>query len=127
MPAAPSEATAAGLIEKLAAGDRRALGRAISIVESKREQAAELVREAFPRVRSAPIVGITGPSGAGKSTLVDGLTSIFRQEGATVGVLEEGAGGFIYIEEIVNFLISGMVAWWGWVQGSRELQRRLRR
>ncbi|MGI9261888.1 MAG: hypothetical protein ACR2QR_07620 [Woeseiaceae bacterium] len=44
----------------------------------------------------------------------------------SVGVLEEGADAFIHFEEIVNFVISGSVAWWGWQRGSSEIQRWLR-
>lgn len=43
----------------------------------------------------------------------------------SAGVLEKGADGIIYSEEIMNFMISGMVAWWGWQRGSTEIQRRL--
>ena len=45
----------------------------------------------------------------------------------SAGLMEEGTVAFIYPEEIGNFVISGFAAYWGWVEGSRELQRRLRR
>ncbi len=44
----------------------------------------------------------------------------------SVGVLEQGEDGFVYIEEIFNFIISGFAAWWGWQRGSRQLQKQLR-
>ena len=84
---APSEAAFEELVERLAGGDRRALAQAISVVEDGGRESAELIRSAFPRAKDAPIVGITGPSGAGKSTLVDGLTEVYRADGATIGVL----------------------------------------
>ncbi len=82
-----AEAAPAEIVERIAAGDRRALARAISAVENGTEASEDFVREAFPRVGSAPIVGITGPSGAGKSTLVDALTKAYRDDDVSVGVL----------------------------------------
>ena len=70
----------------MANGDRRALARAISLVENGRDSAA-LIRSAFPLAKGAPIVGITGPSGCGKSTLVDDLTATYRADDCTIGVL----------------------------------------
>jgi len=77
----------AGAVERLAAGDRRVLARAITAVENRSAISAELIGLAFPRARTAPVVGVTGPSGAGKSTLVDVLTAAYRAEDTTVGVL----------------------------------------
>ena len=75
------------MVDRLAAGDRRALARAISVVESGAENAAALIKEAFPRAGGAPVVGITGASGAGKSTILDGLTHAYRADAVTVGIL----------------------------------------
>lgn len=44
----------------------------------------------------------------------------------SVGVMEAGADGLIHLEEIVNFIIAGAAAWWGWQRGSTELARRFR-
>lgn len=44
----------------------------------------------------------------------------------SVGVMEHGADGLIHVEEILNFVISGSMAWWGWQRGSREIQKQLR-
>lgn len=79
--------TRSDLVERLVRGDRRALARAISRVESGGPDAAELVKEAFPEALQVPLVGITGPSGSGKSTLVDALTTLYREAGETVGIL----------------------------------------
>lgn len=59
------------------------------------------------------------------------LTALILQTGVRVmspsaGLLEGGDGGFVHVEEIVNFVIAGSAAWWGWQRGSRELQRQLR-
>jgi LAO/AO transport system kinase len=82
------EATqASAIIDRVAAGNRRALAQAITAIESSGPGATALIKEAFPRVAAAPVVGITGPSGSGKSTLVDCLTATFRAEGVSVGVL----------------------------------------
>jgi LAO/AO transport system kinase len=82
-------AKAAGkdLAKRLLDGDRRALARAITLVENGDEQGWELVREVFPRTGNATIVGLTGAPGAGKSTLLGALTKLRRAQGKTIGVL----------------------------------------
>jgi putative protein kinase ArgK-like GTPase of G3E family len=59
------------LAERLLAGDKRALARAISLVEDDDPRGWALVREVYPRTGRATIVGFTGAPGAGKSTLGD--------------------------------------------------------
>jgi LAO/AO transport system kinase len=75
------------LAQRLLAGDRRALARAISLVEDDRPEGWELVREVYPHTGSAAVVGFTGPPGVGKSTLIGALTRARREAGRTVGVL----------------------------------------
>ncbi len=75
------------LAERLLAGDKRALARAISLVEDDRPEGWELVREVYPQTGKASIVGFTGPPGVGKSTLLGALTKAERERGRTVGVL----------------------------------------
>jgi LAO/AO transport system kinase len=77
----------AGLVERVIAGDPRAVARAISRVEDGRAEGDDLVRALFPRTGHAYLIGVTGPPGAGKSTLVDQLIRRFRRDGVTVGVL----------------------------------------
>jgi LAO/AO transport system kinase len=77
----------APLSERLLEGDRRALARAISLVENDRPEGWELVREVYPHTGKAEVVGFTGPPGVGKSTLIGALTKARRQAGRTVGVL----------------------------------------
>jgi LAO/AO transport system kinase len=86
MPHAPAEDTAA-LAQRLLAGDRRALARAISLVEDDSPEGWELVREVYPHTGQAAVFGFTGPPGAGKSTLIGALTRARREAGRTVGVL----------------------------------------
>ena len=71
----------------MAAGDPRAIARAISLVEDETSAGAELVKHLYPRAGRAYLVGITGPPGAGKSTLVDRLTAVIRAAGLTVGII----------------------------------------
>jgi LAO/AO transport system kinase len=75
------------LASRLLAGDRRALARAISLVENDRPEGWELVREVYPETGRAEVVGFTGPPGVGKSTLIGALTKARREAGRTVGVL----------------------------------------
>lgn len=75
------------LIERLLAGDARAVARAISKVEDGSRGAAELMKAVFPRTGRGLIVGITGSPGAGKSSLVDKLALLYRQRGERVGIV----------------------------------------
>ena len=84
----PSTAKHSGtLAERLLAGDRRALARAISLVEDDRPEGWELVKEVYPHTGSAAVYGFTGPPGVGKSTLIGAVTKARRAQGRTVGVL----------------------------------------
>ncbi len=73
--------------ERLLAGDKRALARAITLVENDDPAGWELVREVFPHTGRAAIVGLTGAPGAGKSTLISVLTKLRREAGRQVAVL----------------------------------------
>jgi LAO/AO transport system kinase len=75
------------LAQRLLEGDRRALARAITLVENDRPEGWELVREVYPHTGRAEVVGFTGPPGVGKSTLIGALTKTRRGAGRTVGVL----------------------------------------
>jgi LAO/AO transport system kinase len=75
------------LAERLLDGDRRALARAISLVENDRPEGWELVKAVYPHTGRAAVVGFTGPPGVGKSTLIGALTKARREAGRTVGVL----------------------------------------
>jgi LAO/AO transport system kinase len=75
------------LAERLLAGDKRALARAISLVEDDDPEGWALVREVYPRTGSAAVVGFTGPPGAGKSTLIGALVKLRRAQDRQVAVL----------------------------------------
>ena len=75
------------LAQRLMAGDKRALARAISLVEDDDPKGWSLVREVYPHTGKAAIVGFTGPPGVGKSTLMGALTKLEREHQHTVGVL----------------------------------------
>ena len=79
--------TDAPLAQRLLDGDRRALARAITLVEDNRPEGWELVREVYPHTGQAEVVGFTGPPGVGKSTLIGALTRSRREAGRSVGVL----------------------------------------
>jgi GTPase len=69
------------------AGDRRALARAITLVENGDAVASDLVREVYPHTGHAYAVGITGPPGVGKSTLIGALLGHVRDLDRTAGVI----------------------------------------
>jgi LAO/AO transport system kinase len=75
------------LAERLLAGDKRALARAITLIESDDPAGWELVREVYPQTGRARIVGFTGPPGVGKSTLIGALTGELRKADRQVAVL----------------------------------------
>src|ERR671922_108979 len=75
------------LAERLMAGDKRALARAITLVESDDPAGWELVREIYPHTGHAAIVGLTGAPGSGKSTLIGALTKLRREAERDVAVL----------------------------------------
>ncbi len=68
-------------------GDRRALARALTLVENQHPDAEEIVRDIHGHTGHAIVVGITGAPGVGKSTLVDRLAGHFLAAGRTVGIL----------------------------------------
>lgn len=73
--------------EKIVAGDRRAIARAISAVESGDRQGRELLKRLFPATGGAYVIGITGSPGTGKSTLVEKLAAEYRAARIQVGIL----------------------------------------
>jgi LAO/AO transport system kinase len=69
------------------AGDRRALARAITLVENSEPLAYDLVHDLYPETGQAYAVGITGPPGVGKSTLIGELVRHVRERDRSVGVI----------------------------------------
>jgi LAO/AO transport system kinase len=68
-------------------GDKRALARAISLVENGDELASQLVRDVYPQTGGAYAIGVTGPPGVGKSSLISALVRHVRTAEKTVGVI----------------------------------------
>ncbi len=75
------------LAQRLLAGDKRALARAITLVENDDPEGWALVSEVYPHTGKAAMLGFTGPPGVGKSTLLAALTKLERARGQTVAVL----------------------------------------
>jgi LAO/AO transport system kinase len=75
------------LVAGVRAGDRRALARAITLVENRDPGAAAVVRDLFPDTGRAYAIGVTGPPGVGKSTLIAALVRHVRERGLSVGVV----------------------------------------
>jgi LAO/AO transport system kinase len=75
------------LVGGVLAGDRRALARAITLVEEGAPEAEALVREVYPHTGRAASIGVTGPPGVGKSSLVSALVAEVRAAERSVGVL----------------------------------------
>jgi LAO/AO transport system kinase len=77
--------------ERLVGGDRRALARSITLVESTRAdhrvQAAALLDRVLPHTGRAVRLGVTGTPGSGKSTFIEELGSQLTASGHTVAVL----------------------------------------
>ncbi len=75
------------LIERVAAGDRRALARAITHVETDNDRGRAVLAGLYARTGRAQTVGVTGSAGVGKSTLVAALAREERRRGRTVGIV----------------------------------------
>jgi LAO/AO transport system kinase len=79
------------LVDGVLAGQRRAMSRAITLVESRRadhrERAQELLVELLPHAGGARRVGISGVPGVGKSTFIDRLGIDLTAAGSKVAVL----------------------------------------
>jgi LAO/AO transport system kinase len=88
-PVHPDELTT--LAERLMAGNRVALGRAITLVESSLEQhralAAELLQRVGQRTGQSQRIGITGVPGVGKSTFIEAFGVLLADAGRHVAVL----------------------------------------
>ncbi len=75
------------LVERLLAGDRRALARLISRVENDGQEAVAALTALYPHTGQAHIVGVTGAPGTGKSTLVNELAKAYRAADVRVGIV----------------------------------------
>lgn len=78
---------ASALAQKVLAGDRRAVARAISLVEDGSKELASLSEALYPRTGRAYTVGLTGSPGVGKSTVAEQLVRAARARERSVAVL----------------------------------------
>ena len=74
-------------LEKVLAGDFRAVARLITAVENGNSEAISYLRELFPHSGRCFTIGVTGAPGTGKSTLVDRVASCYRSRGNKVGII----------------------------------------
>jgi LAO/AO transport system kinase len=75
------------IVKGLLAGERRALARAISIVDNDEPESREIIKQIFSKTANIRTVGFTGAGGAGKSSLVGKLIPECQALGYKVAVL----------------------------------------
>lgn len=75
------------LATRVMKGDRRAVAKAITMVENGEKGASQLLEAIGKKTGRSFILGVTGAPGTGKSTLVDALVARYRKEGVNVGVV----------------------------------------
>jgi LAO/AO transport system kinase len=75
------------LLEGVRSGDRRALARAITLVENGDPASYELVRDLYAATGHTYCVGVTGPPGVGKSSLIGAVLGHVRTQERTAGVI----------------------------------------
>ncbi|MFQ5425757.1 MAG: methylmalonyl Co-A mutase-associated GTPase MeaB, partial [Gaiellales bacterium] len=75
------------LLAGVRSGNRRAIARAISLVENADPLGYAFLREVFPSTGRSYTVGLTGPPGVGKSTLAGSLVGELRSRELQVGVI----------------------------------------
>jgi LAO/AO transport system kinase len=83
----PTAWTLKSLVEGVRGGDRRALARAITLVENGDPLSYDLIRELYPETGNAYAIGVTGPPGVGKSSLISALVRLVRADERSVGVI----------------------------------------
>jgi LAO/AO transport system kinase len=83
----PRTFTYDALLEGVQSGDRRAIARALTLIENGDALAYDLVRELYPLTGRAYTLGVTGPPGVGKSSLIAALVAHVRAQDQTVGVV----------------------------------------
>lgn len=75
------------LVERVRGGDRRALARAITLVENGAAELREIMAGLALHTGRARVVGFTGSPGVGKSTTTNAVVRAVRAKGLTVAVL----------------------------------------
>lgn len=81
------DVSVAALVDRARAGDPRAVGRLVTLVENESPAMREVTSALLPYVGQAYVIGVTGSPGVGKSTTTSALVTAFRKRGVRVGVL----------------------------------------
>jgi len=68
-------------------GSRRALARALTVIENERSEAPALLTALYPHTGRAWVIGVTGAPGTGKSSLVNAMAAAYRKTGKTVAIV----------------------------------------
>ncbi len=79
--------TVEDLVERLFAGNRRALSRLLTLIENDTPEGRRALKQIYPRSGAAHTVGLTGSAGAGKSTLSGALARELRRRDRTLGIV----------------------------------------
>jgi LAO/AO transport system kinase len=75
------------LVDRLLSGDRRALGKLMTLVDDATQEGREAIVKLFPKTGRAHIIGITGSPGVGKSSLINAIVKKLREQNKTVGIV----------------------------------------
>ena len=75
------------LADRVRRGERRAIARALTLVENGGDDAQALLALLHPDTGRAHLVGVTGAPGTGKSTLANAVAGEYRHRGRQVGII----------------------------------------
>src|SRR3954453_7270129 len=79
--------TRESLVAGVRAGDRRALARAITLVENSEPLAYDVVRDLYAETGNAYAIGVPRPPAVGMSTLISAVVRHVRDRQRPVGVI----------------------------------------
>ncbi len=82
-----SYVSSSALLERIATGETRAIGRLISRAEAGSAEAREALAAVYHRAGAAHVIGVTGVPGSGKSTLVGRIARMLRERDERVGIV----------------------------------------
>ncbi|MEX0749591.1 MAG: hypothetical protein WD359_02185, partial [Dehalococcoidia bacterium] len=75
------------LVERLLEGNRRALGRVLTLIENDTPAGRRALTLLYPKSGRAHTIGLTGSAGSGKSTLTGALAPELRRRGKSMGIV----------------------------------------
>lgn len=75
------------LVERLQAGNRRALGRILTLIEDDTPAGRRALALLYPKAGRAHTIGLTGSAGSGKSTLTGALAREMRRRDKSLGIV----------------------------------------